>query len=114
MVAETYRKKIYRIIFGTDTPAGQYFDIALIYLILLSVVAIILDSIESVNSEYGLWLFRLEWLFTVLFSVEYLMRIYSSPKPLHYIFSFYGIVDLLSIVPLILRYLCPVPVIGWW
>ena len=107
MVAETYRKKIYRIIFGTDTPAGQYFDIALIYLILLSVVAIILDSIESVNSEYGLWLFRLEWLFTVLFSVEYLMRIYSSPKPLHYIFSFYGIVDLLSIVPTYLALFVP-------
>ena len=107
MVPETFRKKLYRIIFGTDTPAGQYFDIALIYLILLSVLAIILDSIESINIDYGVWLFRLEWFFTLLFSLEYLTRIYCSPKPLHYIFSFYGIVDLLSIVPTYLALLLP-------
>ena len=99
MVEVSLRDKIYRVIFGTDTPAGQRFDIVLIYLILISVAAVILDSIESVNREYGMWLFRLEWVFTLLFSLEYLMRIYSSPKPLHYIFSFYGLVDLLSIVP---------------
>ena len=86
MVEVSLRDKIYRVIFGTDTPAGQRFDIALIYLILISVVAVILDSIESVNREYGMWLFRLEWVFTLLFSLEYLMRIYSSPKPLHYMF----------------------------
>ena len=74
MVQVSLRQKIYQIIFGTDTPAGQYFDIALIYLILLSVLAIILDSIEAVKSSYGLWLFRLEWFFTLLFSVEYLAR----------------------------------------
>ncbi len=99
MVAVSLREKIYRVIFGTDTPAGQYFDIPLIYLILLSVLAIILDSIDAVNSQYGLWLFRLEWLFTILFSLEYLMRIYSSPKPMHYVFSSYGLVDLLSVLP---------------
>ena len=76
MVEDSLRDKIYRVIFGTDTPAGQHFDIALIYLILLSVLAIILSSMEAVNSQYGIWLFRLEWLFTILFSVEYLMRIY--------------------------------------
>ena len=88
MVELSLREKIYRVIFGTDTAAGQYFDIALIYMILLSVLAIILDSIEAVNSQYGLWLFRLEWFFTLLFSVEYVARIYSSPKPLRYIFQF--------------------------
>ena len=107
MVEVSLRDKIYRVIFGTDTPAGQRFDIALIYLILISVVAVILDSIESVNREYGMWLFRLEWVFTLLFSLEYLMRIYSSPKPLHYMFSFYGLVDLLSIVPTYLALFVP-------
>ena len=107
MVQVSLRQKIYQIIFGTDTPAGQYFDIALIYLILLSVLAIILDSIEAVNSSYGLWLLRLEWFFTLLFSVEYLARIYSSPKPLRYIFSFYGLVDLVSVLPTYLALLFP-------
>ena len=107
MVELSLREKIYQVIFGTDTPVGQYFDIALIYLILLSVLAIILDSIEVVNSQYGFWLFRLEWFFTLLFSVEYLARIYSSPKPLRYIFSFYGLVDLLSVLPTYLALFFP-------
>lgn len=107
MVELSLREKIYRVIFGTDTAAGQYFDIALIYMILLSVLAIILDSIEAVNSQYGLWLFRLEWFFTLLFSVEYVARIYSSPKPLRYIFSFYGLVDLVSILPTYLALIFP-------
>jgi len=107
MVELSLREKIYQVIFGTETPAGQYFDIALIYLILLSVLAIILDSIEVVNSQYGFWLFRLEWFFTLLFSVEYLARIYSSPKPLRYIFSFYGLVDLLSVLPTYLALFFP-------
>ena len=107
MVEDSLRDKIYRVIFGTDTPAGQRFDIALIYLILLSVLAIILSSMEAVNSQYGIWLFRLEWLFTILFSVEYLMRIYCSPKPAHYVFSFYGLVDLLSVLPTYLALFFP-------
>jgi voltage-gated potassium channel len=107
MVEDSLRDKIYRVIFGTDTPAGQRFDIALIYLILLSVLAIILSSMEAVNSQYGIWLFRLEWLFTLLFSVEYLMRIYCSPKPAHYVFSFYGLVDLLSVLPTYLALFFP-------
>lgn len=66
----THREKIYRVIFGTDTPAGQRFDIALIYIILLSVLAVILDSIEVVNTHFGDWLFRLEWVFTLLFRLN--------------------------------------------
>ena len=107
MVEDSLRDKIYRVIFGTDTPAGQRFDIALIYLILLSVLAIILSSMEAVNSQYGIWLFRLEWLFTILFSLEYLMRIYCSPKHAHYVFSFYGLVDLLSVLPTYLALFFP-------
>jgi voltage-gated potassium channel len=71
------------------------------------VLAIILSSMEAVNSQYGIWLFRLEWLFTLLFSVEYLMRIYCSPKPAHYVFSFYGLVDLLSVLPTYLALFFP-------
>ena len=107
MVKPSLREKTYRVIFGTDTPAGQRFDIALIYLILVSVLAIVLASIESIKMQYGDWLFRLEWAFTLLFSIEYLVRIYSSPKPLRYIFSFYGLVDLLSIIPTYLALLFP-------
>ena len=107
MVDDSLRDKIYRVIFGTDTSAGQRFDIALIYLILLSVLGIILDSIEAINDQYGYWLFRLEWLFTILFSLEYLLRVYSSPKTLSYMFSFYGLVDLLSILPSYLALFVP-------
>ncbi len=103
----TVRQKIYKIIFETDTPLGQRFDIILIYAILLSVLAVMLDSIEQVNNQYGFWLYRLEWIFTLLFSLEYLLRIYASPKPLNYIFSFYGIVDLVSIIPSYLALIIP-------
>ena len=95
------------MIFGTDTVAGQRFDIALIYLIVLSVLAIVFDSIESVHNQFGHWLFRLEWVFTLMFTVEYLLRIYSSPKRLSYIFSFYGLVDLLAILPTYLAIFLP-------
>ena len=107
MVKPSLREKTYRVIFGTDTPAGQRFDIALIYLILVSVLAVVLASIESIKMQYGDWLFRLEWAFTLLFSMEYAVRIYSSPKPFRYIFSFYGLVDLLSIIPTYLALLFP-------
>ena len=107
MVNSSFREKTYSVIFGTDTPAGQHFDIALIYLILFSVLAVVLSSIGSLQAQYGAWLFKLEWAFTLLFSMEYLLRIYSSPKPLRYIFSFYGLVDLLSIIPTYVALLFP-------
>lgn len=107
MVNPSFREKTYSVIFGTDTPAGQHFDIALIYLILFSVLAVVLSSIGSLQAQYGAWLFKLEWAFTLLFSMEYLLRIYSSPKPLRYIFSFYGFVDLLSIIPTYVALLFP-------
>ena len=107
MVKPSFREKTYRVIFGTDTAAGQRFDIALIYFILLSVLAVVLSSIGSLQAQYGAWLFKIEWAFTLLFSMEYLLRIYSSPKPLRYIFSFYGLVDLLSIIPTYVALLFP-------
>ena len=101
------KQKFYQVIFETETSAGQRFDIFLIYAILISVLAVMLDSIESVHAQFGVWLFRIEWFFTILFSVEYLLRIYSSPKPLKYIFSFYGVVDLLAIIPSYLALIIP-------
>ena len=105
MVDLSLRDRIYQVIFGTDTVAGQRFDIVLIYLILVSVLAVVLDSIAVIHSDYGSWLFWLEWGFTALFSLEYCLRIYSSPKPLRYIFSFYGVIDFLSTIPKYLTFI---------
>ncbi len=94
-----FRARLYTVIFGTETPAGQTFDIILIYAILTSVVLVMLDSVEALSALYGSAFFRLEWFFTLLFSIEYLVRLYCSPHPLRYMRSFYGIVDLLAILP---------------
>lgn len=93
------RERWYAIIFGTDTPKGKRFDLFLIYTILLSVFVVILDSVSSLSVDYGFYLRCLEWMLTILFTIEYAVRIYVSPKPWGYIRSFYGIVDLLSILP---------------
>ncbi|MFV8783695.1 ion transporter [Microbulbifer sp. SA54] len=93
------RKRLNEIIFGTDTPAGRNFDVFLIWTILLSVVLVMLASIENLSVRYGEAFFALEWFFTFLFTVEYLTRIYCARERRSYIFSFYGIVDLLAILP---------------
>ncbi len=93
------RAKIALVIFGTDTPAGKLFDLVLIYAILISVAAVVLDSVTSLHTRFGTWFFYIEWFFTLLFTIEYFLRIYISPRPLRYIFSFFGLVDLVSIIP---------------
>ncbi|MGS2717957.1 ion transporter [Eionea flava] len=93
------KERVYTVIFGTDTPAGKRFDVVLIAMILCSVVIVLLDSVNHVAAPYGHHLKMLEWVFTIAFTIEYAVRIYVSPKPLGYIRSFYGIVDLLSILP---------------
>lgn len=99
MSQATLRERLYEIIFGTDTPAGKGFDVVLIYTILLSVIAVVLDSVSWLSHHYSRWFFWSEWFFTVLFTVEYCVRIYCSPSRWRYIRSYYGIVDLLSILP---------------
>ena len=93
------RLKIHEIIFEADTPVGKLFDIILLVMILLSVTVVMLESVEGFRLKW-LWLFDiLEWVFTILFSIEYVLRIYSVKNPMKYIFSFYGIIDLLSLIP---------------
>lgn len=99
MNKQEFRQELYRIIFGTDTPAGQRFDMFLIYAILISILAVILDTVDSLSQEFSSGFFLIEWLFTGLFTVEYLVRIFCSPNRRKYLFSFYGFVDLISIIP---------------
>jgi len=94
-----WRTKIYEVIFEADTPSGKLFDVLLIVAILLSVTVVFLESIEVLKNDYGQVFYALEWGFTILFTVEYLLRIISVNRPLRYIFSFYGIIDFLSIAP---------------
>lgn len=96
---DLFRQKIYIIIYGVNTPAGKAFDIALLFFILLSVLVIMLETIQGVDVIFHKQLVVLEWVFTTIFSIEYVLRIFCSKKPLKYIFSFYGIIDLLSILP---------------
>ena len=93
------REKLHEIIFEADTKTGKIFDLILLVSIIFSVIVVMLDSVKSINAEYGDLLFALEWIFTILFTIEYLLRIYSIGKPLKYIFSFFGVVDLLAIIP---------------
>ncbi|PJB14751.1 MAG: ion transporter [Flavobacteriales bacterium CG_4_9_14_3_um_filter_32_8] len=98
------KEKIYQIIFEHDTKAGKLFDVSLLWIILFSVFVVIAESIPYFHQNYFLSFSIIEWMLTILFSIEYLLRIYSSPKPLQYIFSFWGIIDLLSIFPTYLEF----------
>lgn len=93
------RAKLHEIIFEADTLAGKTFDIVLIICILASVAVVMLDSVEKLHNSWHPLIRALEWLFTLLFTAEYLLRLFCVRKPLRYATSFFGIVDLLSIVP---------------
>ena len=102
-----WRSRLHEIIFEADTPEGKAFDVALIWLIICSVILVILDSVESINTNFGDELYIAEWIFTIVFSVEYILRIIAVKRPLKYIFSFFGIIDLLSILPTYLSWFFP-------
>ena len=102
-----WRARLHEIIFEADTPAGRLFDFALIWLILLSVATVILESVRPIRERYGELLYVLEWLFTLLFTVEYLLRFMSVSRPVRYATSFFGVVDLLAIIPTYLSLLVP-------
>jgi voltage-gated potassium channel len=102
-----WRERLRVIIFEADTPAGKAFDVSLLVAILASVLAVMLDSVTSIRSEYGRALDVTEWIFTLLFTVEYVLRLVCVPIPLHYARSFFGVVDLLAILPTYLSLLLP-------
>ncbi|NQV72392.1 ion transporter [bacterium] len=107
-----FQAKLYQIIFETDTPAGKRFDVWLLVMILASVITVFLESIPTLNQQY-LSIFKgLEWVFTVFFTIEYLLRIYCSIRPITYVRSFYGVIDLLSILPTYLSLLIPGSQVG--
>jgi voltage-gated potassium channel len=99
--------KLHEVIFEADTKSGKYFDILLIIFIALSIMVIMLDSVKSLNLLYGDLFYRLEWFFTLLFTIEYILRLISFKTMRSYAFSFFGIIDLLSILPTFLSLIIP-------
>ncbi|MDB5858331.1 MAG: ion transporter [Ramlibacter sp.] len=102
-----WRRRMYEVIFESDTPAGRTFDKVIIAAILLSVAVVIADSVPTLHQRHITVFDAVEWFFTVLFSLEYLARLASVQKPLRYMRSFFGIVDLLSVLPTYLAVLFP-------
>ncbi|MDF9796998.1 voltage-gated potassium channel [Catalinimonas alkaloidigena] len=93
------KERLYHIIFESDTQPGKAFDVALLIAILLSVLTVMLESVNSFASQYGSTIRTVEWIFTVMFTVEYILRIYCARRRTGYVLSFYGIVDLISVIP---------------
>lgn len=94
-----WKHKLHEIIYEADTPAGKLFDVILLITILASIVLVMLESVKSFDEKYHTFLNVSEWIITILFSIEYIARIVTVQKPLKYILSFYGIIDLLSTIP---------------
>lgn len=102
-----HKELLYTIIFEADTKAGKLFDIALIWAIVLSLVVVILESINNTSEVIHAYFAVAEWFFTIVFTIEYILRIYVVRRKLKYIFSFYGIVDLLAILPSFISIIFP-------
>ena len=98
---------MHKVIFGYDTLAGKLFDILLVAAIILSVIVVMIDTVEPLSAKYKGLLHALEWFFTIIFTLEYIARIMVVGKPWRYIFSFYGIIDFLSIIPTLLSAIFP-------
>ena len=101
------QQKLQEIIFEADTPAGKAFDVSLMVVIILSVVAVMLESSSAIQARYGPWLRTFEWIVTILFTIEYVLRLFCVGKPVRYARSFFGIVDLLAILPSYLSLFIP-------
>ncbi len=96
---ESFRDRLHEVIFEADTFWGKVFDVVLLIAIILSVVAVMLESVTEIRLNHGRALFIAEWIFTVLFTLEYIARLWSVNKPMKYATSFFGVIDLLSILP---------------
>lgn len=95
----SWQSRLHDVIYESNTTAGKAFDVALLLLIVASIIVVMLDSIRSLNQEYNELFNVLEWVFTFLFTIEYILRLISIQKPLRYVFSTLGIIDLLAIIP---------------
>ncbi|HDZ14562.1 hypothetical protein LCGC14_1504600 [marine sediment metagenome] len=100
-----WKFRVHEIIYEADTPLGKWFDILLFILIIISVLLVMFESVKWIDATYHRTLLVLEWIVTILFTIEYIARIITIKKPWKYIFSFYGIIDFLSTIPLYLSYI---------
>jgi voltage-gated potassium channel len=103
-MAKNWKAKLHEVIYEADTPAGKLFDVVLLVLILASIALVMLESVDDFEKQHGAFLNAAEWVITILFSLEYIARIISIRKPTQYIFSFYGIIDFLSTIPMYLSF----------
>lgn len=104
-IERSWRYKLHEIIYEADTPMGKAFDVSLLIVILLSVIVVMLESVHSIDLKYHELFHVIEWIITILFTIEYIARIVTVKKPTAYIFSFYGIIDFLSTIPLYLSFI---------
>lgn len=94
-----WRFRLHEIIYESNTPAGKAFDVGLLFLIFTSIIVVMLDSVESFHHRYGQAFYVIEWVFSALFTIEYILRLISIRHPTKYVFSFLGIIDLLALIP---------------
>jgi voltage-gated potassium channel len=104
---KSFKQKVHEIIFEADTVTGKLFDVILLAAILLSIIGVMLESVDEIDKKYHELIMAFEWGFTILFTIEYFFRIYAVNRPFKYIFSFMGIVDLLAIIPTYLIFIFP-------
>jgi voltage-gated potassium channel len=97
-----WKTRLHEVIFESNTPAGKTFDIALLVCILASIMIVMLDSVSDLHVKYGRIFFITEWCFTIVFTIEYFLRLISVKRPIRYVFSFLGLIDLLAIIPMYL------------
>ena len=105
MTTNNLKNKLHTIIYEADTPMGKLFDVVLLILILVSVILVMLESVTSIDTHYHDFLYFGEWVITIFFTIEYILRIITVKKASNYIFSFYGIIDFLSTIPLYLSFI---------
>ena len=98
-VQRSWRAKLHETIYESNTIAGKIFDVALLFFILGSIIIVMLDSVDAYHTKYGHIFYVAEWVFTILFTIEYILRLVSINKPMRYVISFLGLIDLLAIIP---------------
>ncbi|WP_405369458.1 MULTISPECIES: ion transporter [unclassified Nonlabens] len=103
-ISSKWRRKIHEVIYEADTPAGKFFDIILLVVIIISLILVMVESVPAYGTKYADEFIIAEWIITIFFTIEYILRVISINKPTKYIFSFYGMIDLLSTIPLYLTF----------